>query len=189
MVLPKAANRIVSYRRFSNDAFHQPCAQRRLCGRLRFRVCCQHAVIRQQEHVMSVRFRFVSILVGLLIPSLSVASYALAQAADAIYTGGPIITMNEAAPRAEAVAIKDGKIIAVGTKADDHDRPGGQGPASRVCRRSRARLYHRHSSRVGEPPARSRWRGQLRREDSGDPARVRQERRVKEVQPHPGLRV
>jgi predicted amidohydrolase YtcJ len=38
--------------------------------------------------------------------------------ADAIYTGGPIITMNDAAPQAEAVAVKDGKIIAVGTKAE-----------------------------------------------------------------------
>ena len=37
--------------------------------------------------------------------------------ADAIYMGGPIVTMNDAAPRAEAVAVKDGKIIAVGTKA------------------------------------------------------------------------
>ncbi len=47
------------------------------------------------------------------------APLALAQQmADAIYTGGPIITMNDAAPRADAVAIKDGKIIAVGTKAD-----------------------------------------------------------------------
>lgn len=38
--------------------------------------------------------------------------------ADTIYTGGPVITMNDASPRAEAVAIKDGTIIAVGTAAD-----------------------------------------------------------------------
>jgi predicted amidohydrolase YtcJ len=43
---------------------------------------------------------------------------AATQTADAIYVGGPIITMNNAAPRAEAVAIKDGKIIAAGTKAE-----------------------------------------------------------------------
>jgi hypothetical protein len=51
---------------------------------------------------------------------LAFASSTLAQAtsADAIYSGGPIITMNDAAPRAEAIAIKDGKIIAVGSKAD-----------------------------------------------------------------------
>ncbi len=46
------------------------------------------------------------------------AQPAAAHTADAIYTGGPIITMNDAAPRAEAVAIKDGMIIAVGTKAE-----------------------------------------------------------------------
>lgn len=38
--------------------------------------------------------------------------------ADTIYTGGDIITVNDAQPSAEAVAIKDGKIIAVGKKAD-----------------------------------------------------------------------
>ena len=57
--------------------------------------------------------------------ALSLNTHALALAmqpadpssADAIYSGGPIITMNDAAPRAQAVAIKDGKIIAVGTQA------------------------------------------------------------------------
>ncbi|QOV91917.1 amidohydrolase [Humisphaera borealis] len=38
--------------------------------------------------------------------------------ADAIYTGGPIITMNDASPRVQAVAVKDGKIIAAGSLAD-----------------------------------------------------------------------
>lgn len=38
--------------------------------------------------------------------------------ADTIYAGGPIITINDAAMRAEALAVQDGKIIAVGTKAD-----------------------------------------------------------------------
>ncbi|MBL8893827.1 MAG: amidohydrolase [Rhizobiales bacterium] len=38
--------------------------------------------------------------------------------ADKIYSGGPVITMNDAAMRAEAVGVKDGKIIAIG-KADD----------------------------------------------------------------------
>ncbi len=41
---------------------------------------------------------------------------ALAQTADTIYFGGPIITINDAAPSAEAVAVKDGKILAVGAK-------------------------------------------------------------------------
>ncbi|WP_207063998.1 amidohydrolase [Motiliproteus sp. SC1-56] len=34
--------------------------------------------------------------------------------ADSIYTGGTIITVNDAQPSAEAVAVKDGKILAVG---------------------------------------------------------------------------
>ena len=37
-----------------------------------------------------------------------------AEVADTIYTGGTILTMNDASPRAEAVAVKDGRIIAVG---------------------------------------------------------------------------
>ena len=39
-------------------------------------------------------------------------------AADTIYTNGKIYTVNEAQPWAEAVAIKDGKFIAVGTAED-----------------------------------------------------------------------
>jgi hypothetical protein len=37
--------------------------------------------------------------------------------AEVIYAGGPIITMNDAAPAAEAVAIRGGRIIAVGSRA------------------------------------------------------------------------
>lgn len=40
------------------------------------------------------------------------------QTADTIYIGGTIITINEAAPTAEALAVKDGIILAVGAKAD-----------------------------------------------------------------------
>nr|WP_206664979.1 amidohydrolase [Gemmobacter aquaticus] len=36
--------------------------------------------------------------------------------ADRIFVGGPVLTMNDAQPRAEAVAVKDGKIIAVGSR-------------------------------------------------------------------------
>ena len=35
--------------------------------------------------------------------------------ADTIYSGGPVLTMTDAQPRAEAVAVKDGRILAVGT--------------------------------------------------------------------------
>jgi len=38
--------------------------------------------------------------------------------ADAIYVGGPIVTVNDAQPDAEALAVKDGKILAVGARAD-----------------------------------------------------------------------
>lgn len=38
--------------------------------------------------------------------------------ADTIYHGGSILTIDDAHPRAEAVAVKDGRIIAVGKKED-----------------------------------------------------------------------
>ena len=38
--------------------------------------------------------------------------------ADTIYTGGPILTIDDARPTAEAVAVRDGRIIAVGTTKD-----------------------------------------------------------------------
>jgi len=41
-----------------------------------------------------------------------------ASTADTIYFGGPIITVNDAQPTAEAVAIKDGKILMVGARSD-----------------------------------------------------------------------
>ena len=37
-------------------------------------------------------------------------------AADAIYVGGDIVTMNDKAPTAQALAVKDGKILAVGDR-------------------------------------------------------------------------
>ena len=40
------------------------------------------------------------------------------QIADAIYSGGEIITINDAQPTAEAIAIRGGKIVAVGSKAN-----------------------------------------------------------------------
>ncbi len=36
-------------------------------------------------------------------------------AADTVFTGGPILTMDATAPTAEAVAVRDGRIVAVGT--------------------------------------------------------------------------
>ncbi len=42
----------------------------------------------------------------------------LAQPADAIWSGGPIVTVNDAQPSAEAVAVRGGRIVGVGTLAD-----------------------------------------------------------------------
>ncbi len=49
-----------------------------------------------------------------LLPALSSAQ----EDADTIYTGGPILTINDAQPNPEAVAVKDGVILAVGALAD-----------------------------------------------------------------------
>ncbi len=46
--------------------------------------------------------------------------------ADAIYVGGPIVTINDAQPNAEALAVKDGKILAVGSKANLEKAHKGQ---------------------------------------------------------------
>ena len=45
--------------------------------------------------------------------------------ADTIYTGGEIVTVNDAQPTAEAVAVKDGKILAVGARAEIESAHGG----------------------------------------------------------------
>jgi predicted amidohydrolase YtcJ len=51
---------------------------------------------------------------------------AAAQAADTIYTGGDIVTVNDAQPTAEAVAVKGGKILAVGTREAIEKAHAGQ---------------------------------------------------------------
>jgi hypothetical protein len=57
-----------------------------------------------------------ALLAALLLTGTSAA--ALAQSADRIWSGGPILTMDDKAMRAEAVAEAGGKIVAVGSKAD-----------------------------------------------------------------------
>src|SRR5262250_2463821 len=49
--------------------------------------------------------------------------------ADTIYTNGEVITVNDAQPSAEAVAVKDGKILAVGARDEVMRR---QGPSTEV---------------------------------------------------------
>ena len=51
------------------------------------------------------------------------------QVADVIYSGGDIITINDSQPTVEALAIKDGKIIAVGAKVDALKH---KGPATKM---------------------------------------------------------
>lgn len=57
-------------------------------------------------------------LVPTVLPFLLGTLGLTAQSADAIYHNGAILTMNDAEPRAEAVAVKDGKILAVGRRDD-----------------------------------------------------------------------
>lgn len=65
---------------------------------------------------MNRSFMFAGLVVA---AGASVPLHAAAQAhADRIWSGGPILTMNDAAMRAEAVAEKDGRIIAVGGRDD-----------------------------------------------------------------------
>ena len=48
---------------------------------------------------------------------MAAMSGAMAQPAERIWSGGPIITMNDKAMRAQAIAEAGGKIVAVGSKA------------------------------------------------------------------------
>lgn len=45
---------------------------------------------------------------------MSAGSAGAQETADTVYMGGPIVTINDAQPNAEAVAVKDGRILAVG---------------------------------------------------------------------------
>ena len=59
--------------------------------------------------------------------------------ADTILLNGKIVTLDAAAPAAEALAVRDGQIMAVG-KSDDIRKLAG--PATRI---DRPRRPHRHS--------------------------------------------
>jgi hypothetical protein len=58
---------------------------------------------------------FVAALAGCLAPAAPVSAQ---PTAESIWSGGPIITMNDKAMRAEAVAVSGGKIVAVGRRSD-----------------------------------------------------------------------
>jgi predicted amidohydrolase YtcJ len=65
----------------------------------------------------------VAIAVGLS-PSLALA--APPTPADAIYTGGPIVTVNEFQPQVEAIAVKGGRIVAAGYRDEVMKLKGAQ---------------------------------------------------------------
>src|SRR5512137_2120868 len=68
-----------------------------------------------------------AIVSAALAATLACSAPAPAQdAADRIWSGGPILTMNDAAMKAEAVAEKGGRIIAVGAAADVMKHKGPQ---------------------------------------------------------------
>jgi len=62
--------------------------------------------------------------------ALLVAGPAMAAPADAIWFGGPIVTLDDAHPTAEAVAVQGGKIVAVGSRASVEK--GRKGPRTRM---------------------------------------------------------
>ncbi|MBY0398175.1 MAG: amidohydrolase, partial [Thermoleophilia bacterium] len=72
------------------------------------------------------RRRLAAALVAALLHAWAPA--ARAQVADAIYTGGAIVTVDDARPTAEALAVKDGRILALGPRAEI-ERAHGGGPA------------------------------------------------------------
>jgi predicted amidohydrolase YtcJ len=65
---------------------------------------------------MSSMWWLATMLVALLVSGCTTPGPAVV--ADAIYAGGPILTVNDAQPAAEALAVKDGRIVAVGSRAD-----------------------------------------------------------------------
>jgi predicted amidohydrolase YtcJ len=60
-------------------------------------------------------------------PVSSAPSVVREKTADAIYVGGDIVTVNDRQPTAEAVAVKDGRIVAVGSRADVEQAHKGAG--------------------------------------------------------------
>ena len=75
-----------------------------------------------------------SLLIAVLATSVALVagcnSVQSEQAADTIYTGGDIVTVNDSQPTAEAVAIKNGKILMVGPTADVEK--AHKGPATQI---------------------------------------------------------
>lgn len=73
---------------------------------------------------MSMRtFKNTAAIIGLTFSGMSSAVFAQ-DVADTIYFGGPILTMDDSALRAEAVAVQDGLILRVGDLSDVEEHKG-----------------------------------------------------------------
>lgn len=62
--------------------------------------------------------RITSLVTAFAVLALPAGTSRAQEIADTIYTGGPILTIDDAQPGAEAVAVKDGTILAVGPLAN-----------------------------------------------------------------------
>ncbi|WP_170391539.1 amidohydrolase [Ruegeria arenilitoris] len=62
----------------------------------------------------------VSVAAGLTLGNMALAQHV----ADTIYTGGPILTIDDARPKVQAVAVRDGRIIAVGELSEMRSHQG-----------------------------------------------------------------
>ena len=70
--------------------------------------------------------RYLSPIILAFVAAMLPLSCAVSQdIADTVYSGGPIVTMNDDQPTAEAVAVKDGRILAVGSLEDIAAHRGG----------------------------------------------------------------
>jgi predicted amidohydrolase YtcJ len=78
------------------------------------------------------RFILLAVLATLIIPSFllnSVTATSTAPSADTIFLNGNVYTVNEAQPHAEAIAVKDGKILFAGT---NDEAKGFKGESTKV---------------------------------------------------------
>jgi predicted amidohydrolase YtcJ len=57
---------------------------------------------------------------------MAVSAQSAAGPADTIFFGGPILTMNDGMPRVEALAVKDDRIVSVGTRSEVEKLAGPQ---------------------------------------------------------------
>ncbi len=71
---------------------------------------------RINQKILSSSFR--RVMASALLSGFLAASASAKEVADKIWMGGTILTMNDAGMRADAVAMRDGKIVAIGKKAD-----------------------------------------------------------------------